>query len=87
MSEKIIELAPVKSKSNKTVYAFAAEEEFDTANIKSNLIWIDWPPRSGKRIEVPEVDQAAWFDIETAKQKILTYQLPLIDELVEILPG
>ena len=87
LSEKIIELAPVKSKSNKTVYAFAAEEEFDTANIKSNLIWIDWPPRSGKRIEVPEVDQAAWFDIETAKQKILTYQLPLIDELVEILPG
>ena len=87
LSEKIIELAPVKSKSNKTVYAFAAEEEFDTANIKSNLIWIDWPPRSGKRIEVPEVDQAAWFDIETTKQKILTYQLPLIDELVEILPG
>ena len=50
-AEKFIELSPVKNKSNKTVYAYAAEEDFDTANITSNLIWVDWPPRSGKRIE------------------------------------
>ena len=81
LSEKFSELTPVKSKSNKTVYAFAAEEDFDTTNVTSNLIWIDWPPRSGKRIEIPEVDKAEWFDAETAKQKILAYQLPLIDEL------
>jgi predicted NUDIX family NTP pyrophosphohydrolase len=81
-AKKFIELAPVKSKSNKTVYAFAAEEDFDTTNIKSNLCWVDWPPRSGKKMEIPEVDKAEWFDVETAKKKIIGYQLPLIDELI-----
>ena len=81
LAEKFIELSPVKSKSNKTIYAFAAEYDFDTTNIKSNLCWVDWPPRSGKRIEIPEIDKADWFDLETAKKKILTYQLPIIDEL------
>ncbi len=83
LAEKFIELSPVKSKSNKTIYAFAAEDDFDTSNIKSNLCWVDWPPRSGKRIEIPEIDKAEWFDIETAKKKILAYQLPLISELAE----
>ena len=49
LSEKFIELAPVKSKSGKIVHAFMTIEDFDTTNIKSNLCWIDWPPRSGKR--------------------------------------
>jgi predicted NUDIX family NTP pyrophosphohydrolase len=80
-TEKFIELAPVKSKSNKTVYAFAAEQDFDTRNIISNLCWVDWPPRSGKRIEIPEIDKAEWFDCETAKEKILPYQVPLIEEV------
>lgn len=84
VSDDFIKLNPVKSKSNKTVYAFAAEEDFDTTNITSNLCWVDWPPRSGKKIEIPEVDKAEWFDIETAKKKIIGYQLPLIDELVKL---
>lgn len=83
LAEKFIELSPVKSKSNKIIYAFAAEYDFDTTNIKSNLCWVNWPPRSGKRIKVPEIDKADWFDLETAKKKILTYQLPLIDELIK----
>jgi predicted NUDIX family NTP pyrophosphohydrolase len=82
-AKKFIELAPVKSKSNKTIYAFAAAEDFDTTNITSNLCWVDWPPRSGKRIEIPEIDKAEWFNVETAKKKIIGYQLPLIDELIE----
>jgi predicted NUDIX family NTP pyrophosphohydrolase len=81
LAEEFLELSPVKSKSGKIVHAFAAEEDFDTTNIKSNLIWIDWPPRSGKKIEIPEVDKAEWFNVETAKKKIIGYQLPLIDEL------
>ncbi|HEX5154120.1 MAG TPA: NUDIX domain-containing protein [Parafilimonas sp.] len=83
LSEKFMGLAPVKSKSGKIVHAFAAEQDFDTANIKSNLCWILWPPRSGKKIEIPEVDKAEWFTIETAKKKIIGYQLPLIEELVK----
>ena len=84
-SERFIELTAVKSKSGKTVYAFAAEENFDTTNITSNLCWVDWPPRSGKKIEIPEVDKAEWFDVETAKKKIIGYQLPLIEELVKLI--
>jgi len=80
-SEVFIELTPVKNKNGKIVFAFAAGQDFDTTNITSNLIWVDWPPRSGKRLEVPEVDKAEWFDVKTAKEKILSYQLPLVEEL------
>ena len=83
-AEKFFELTPVRSKTNKTVYAFAAEQDFDTDNITSNLCWVDWPPRSGKRIEIPEVDKAEWFDVDTAKKKILPYLLPLIDEVMNL---
>lgn len=82
-SGDFVELSPVKNKSGKQVFAFAAEEDFDTTNITSNLIWVDWPPRSGKRMEVPEVDKAEWFDVGTAKEKILAYQSPLIEELAK----
>ena len=84
VTKDFVELSPVKSKSNKTVHAFAAEEDFDTNNIKSNLCWVDWPPRSGKKIEVPEVDKAEWFDVETAKEKIIGYQLPLIEQIARL---
>ena len=87
LSKEFIELQPVKSKSRKIVYAFAAGEDFEITNIKSNLCWIDWPPRSGKRIEIPEIDKAEWFDVATAKKKIVPYQLPLIDELNSKLKG
>lgn len=82
-AEKFMELEHVKSKSNKIVYAFAAEQDFDTTHIASNLCWVDWPPRSGKKIEIPEVDKAEWFDVEIAKKKIIGYQLPLIDDLIK----
>jgi len=84
-AKEFIELAPVKSKSNKIVHAFAVEQDFDTSNISSNLCWIDWPPRSGKRLEIPEIDKAEWFDIETAKKKIIGYQLPLIEDLKRLI--
>ena len=82
-ADQYIELTAVTSKSRKKVYCFAAAGDLDTENIKSNVISIEWPPRTGKRIEIPEVDKAEWFDIKTAKEKILTYQLPLIEELVK----
>lgn len=82
-AKDFVELPPVKNKSGKTVYAFAAEQDFDTTKISSNLIEVDWPPRSGKRLEVPEVDKAEWFDAATAKDKIHTYQAPLIETLIK----
>jgi len=77
------ELPPVQSKSNKTVFAFAAEENIDTTSITSNLIWIGWPPCSGKHIQVPEVDKAEWLTIDIAREKITPYQLPLIEYLLK----
>ena len=66
------------------MYAFAAEQDFDTSNIISNFCMISWPPRTGKLIEVPEVDKAEWFEWQTAKKKIVPYQVGLIEELAKL---
>ena len=76
-----IALTPVKQAGGKWVYAWAVEGDCDAESIKSNTFSMEWPPRSGKRKEFPEVDRAAWFTIEQAKQKILKGQLSLLEEL------
>lgn len=75
-------LPPVKQNSAKTVYAFALEKDMDVSAIKSNAIEMEWPPRSGKKIAVPEVDRAAWFPEAIARKKIIPGQLKLLDALV-----
>ena len=76
-----IELTPVKQKSGKLVYAWALEYDFDPSNIKSNTFEIEWPPKSGKKKEFPEIDKAVWFDVKSAAKKIIGAQVSLIDEL------
>ena len=76
-----IELTPVKQKSGKLVYAFAKEHDVDPSQIKSNEFEIEWPPKSGKKKLFPEIDKAQWFDIKTAKEKIISAQSSLIEEL------
>ena len=78
-----IALTPVKQKSGKTVHAFALEADFDLSRASSNSFEMEWPPRSGRMQSFPEVDRIAWFDLATARKKILPGQLPLIDELAE----
>jgi predicted NUDIX family NTP pyrophosphohydrolase len=80
---KAIPLTPIKQKSGKIVYAWASEGDIDPAKIKSNTFEMEWPPRSGKRQEFPEIDKGEWFEIPKARRKILPGQLPLLDELVE----
>ena len=58
------------------------EGDPDAENIESNTFELEWPPRTGKLQTFPEVDRAAWFDVETAKQKILPAQADLIDDLL-----
>ncbi len=77
-------LTPVKQKSGKVVHAWAVAGDMDAANIRSNTFPMEWPPKSGKMIHVPEVDKAAWFDMDTARQKINTAQVALLDELLRI---
>ena len=76
-----IELTPVKQKSGKLVYAFAKEHDLDPSQIKSNEFEMEWPPKSGKKKMFPEIDKAEWFDKKIAKDKIITAQLSLVEEL------
>ena len=78
-------LAPVRQKSGKTVHAFAVEADFDISQCRSNHFKVEWPPRSGKWKNFPEIDKVAYFDLATAREKILTYQQPFIDELARML--
>ena len=82
---KPIALTGVKQNRGKTVFAFAVEGSIDASAVQSNTFSMEWPPKSGKWIEIPEVDKAAWFTPEEAKQKILAGQAPLIDELLLLL--
>jgi predicted NUDIX family NTP pyrophosphohydrolase len=82
---KFTALEPVKLKTGKIVYAWALEADFDPEKLVSNEFEMEWPPRSGKKIMIPEVDQAAWFSPEEAREKINPAQVNLIDQLELIL--
>jgi predicted NUDIX family NTP pyrophosphohydrolase len=82
---EFIALEPIIQKSGKKVYAWTVEGDIDHETIFSNTFEIEWPPRSGKQQAFPEVDRAGWFDLETAKVKIIPAQVGLIDNLRQIL--
>lgn len=75
-------LTPQRQKSGKTVHAFALEADFDLAGFSSNRFEMEWPPKSGKQQSFPEIDRIAYFDLRTARRKILPGQKAFIDELV-----
>jgi predicted NUDIX family NTP pyrophosphohydrolase len=82
-AEQLVELGSVRQKSGKLVHCWAAEADFDPADLSSNTFEMEWPPRSGKQQEFPEVDRAEWFAPEEARQKINPAQAPFLDKLVE----
>jgi predicted NUDIX family NTP pyrophosphohydrolase len=67
---ELTELGTVRQSGGKLVTAFAAEGDLDPAGITSNTFTMEWPPRSGRMQEFPEVDRAAWFTREQASEKI-----------------
>ncbi len=75
-------LAPITIKSGKRITAWAVETDFEQSFICSNDFAMEWPPKSGKKQKFPEVDNAGWFSIKVAKEKINQGQLPLLEELV-----
>jgi predicted NUDIX family NTP pyrophosphohydrolase len=79
-----MQLTPIKQKSGKVVHAWAVRGDFDVASVKSNLFSMEWPPKSGRQQEFPEVDRAEWFDLETARKKILAAQMELVDQVSKI---
>jgi len=78
-------LGEVKQKSGKIVSAWAVAGDLDVNEITSNTVEVQWPPRSGKMLEIPEVDRAEWFGIQQARDKINAAQAELLDRLAEIL--
>ncbi len=81
VSGDFMELSPVKQKSGKIIHSFAIEKDIDARNIRSNSFELEWPPHSGKMIDVPEVDRAEYFIMEDAEKKIIPGQLPILREL------
>jgi predicted NUDIX family NTP pyrophosphohydrolase len=80
-----IPLKPIKQKGGKTVHAWAFQGDCDATAIKSNTFTIEWPPKSGKRQDFPEIDRAGWFDLPTARIKIKAGQEAFINELQAII--
>jgi len=76
-------LTPVKYKNGKIVYSWFVEGDIDANSVRSNLFQLEWPPKSGKYIDVPEVDRGEWFYIKEAKEKILPVLIPILDEFVQ----
>ena len=78
-----IELGSVRQKGGKVVEAWGLEGEFDPAALAGNTFAIEWPPRSGRQQEFPEVDRAEWFEPAQAQHKLNPAQAPLVERLLE----
>jgi predicted NUDIX family NTP pyrophosphohydrolase len=76
-----IPLGEVRQSSGKRVTAWAVEGDLDVREIHSNTFELEWPPGSGRVEEFPEVDRAEWFDLETARRKLVKGQVPFLDRL------
>jgi predicted NUDIX family NTP pyrophosphohydrolase len=82
---ELLELGDVKQKSGKVVRAWAAEGDLDPDAVHSNTFTMEWPPRSGRTAEFPEIDRAGWFGIDEAREKLNPAQAEFLDRLLELL--
>ena len=80
---EFLELGSVRQKSGKIVAAWAFEGDCDPDDLVSNTCDIEWPPRSGKRIAIPEVDKGRWFSVQEARTFVRAEQEPLLDTLLQ----
>ena len=80
---ELVELGSVKQKGGKVVSAWAAEGDLDADSVRSNTFTMEWPPRSGRTAEFPEIDRAGWFGVEEAREKLVAAQAEFLDRLLE----
>ena len=80
---ELVDLGEVRQRGGKIVAAWALEGDADADAVRSNTFAMEWPPRSGTMREFPEVDRAAWFGLDEARERILPAQAPLLDRLAE----
>jgi predicted NUDIX family NTP pyrophosphohydrolase len=86
IDEDLTGLGEIRQAGGKIVVAYAAKRDFEPKSLVSNMIEIAWPPRSGRKLAVPEVDDAKWFTLDAARNHILPSQVPLLDRLDAALP-
>jgi predicted NUDIX family NTP pyrophosphohydrolase len=84
--QALVELGAVVQKAGKEVTAWAARGDLDPATVRSNSFTMQWPPRSGREQEFPEIDRAEWFALDEARAKLVAAQADLLDRLVERVP-
>ena len=80
-ADEVIVLTPVKQKGGKVVHTWAIEGEVDETTLTSNEFEMEWPPKSGRKARFPEVDRGQWFGIAEARRRVLSSQVPILDEL------
>ena len=79
----IVDLGEVRQKGGKLVHAWSLEGDLDPERIVSNTFELEWPPRSGRSIDVPEVDRAEWFTLADARERINEAQVTLLERLAD----
>jgi predicted NUDIX family NTP pyrophosphohydrolase len=79
------DLGEVRQKSGKLVRAWALPGDLDASAVESNTFELEWPPKSGRIMEVPEVDRAEWLPLDLAREKINPAQVPLVDRLEDVI--
>lgn len=80
-------LGSVRQKSGKTVLAWAVEGDLDPGLLRSNTFTIEWPPRSGRQTEFPEIDRVEWLEPDIARVKLNPAQEPFVDRLIDWATG
>jgi predicted NUDIX family NTP pyrophosphohydrolase len=82
-SDDAVELGSVRQKGGKEVTAWAVAGDLDSATVRSNTFVMEWPPRSGRSAEFPEIDRAEWFTVDVAREKLVSAQAELLDRLLQ----
>jgi predicted NUDIX family NTP pyrophosphohydrolase len=82
-ADALIDLGEVRQKSGKRVTAWGAEGDVDADAVRSNTFTMQWPPRSGRMAEFPEIDRAAWYGAPEAREKLNPAQAAFVDRLLE----
>ena len=79
----VVELGSIRQKGGKEVTAWAVAGDLDPSTVSSNTFVMEWPPRSGRQAEFPEIDRAEWFGLDAAREKVVAAQAELLDRVVE----
>ena len=82
-----VPLGEARQSGGKIVTAWAIEGDLDVTRVRSETFTMEWPPRSGKTAEFPEVDRAGWFDLATARRKLVSGQVVFVDRLPDEIRG